>query len=377
LTRILVSPALSESPGEGAQYIGFPHLRSSLNHVQMSTEWAHAPGASGLAGPQFMETDRGSPRAKAEKEAEKITFSVRTALMYTPLPPSTSLGHRAELWDVEKPFKELKLTVVEQGERMFIRLLDAGELFAECPLPSDGSPLIRAVEPAVDSSRYFVLRVVDRESGDERKHAFVGLGFRERSEASAFTAAIDDYRISRRKSDGLVGASVRQTSSSGLAPINTGPNSASEVTDREPIRPGRAVSGASAGYSPFEAQGQASKDVGVALAEPDISRMSIERKSIDATRPKLQRVFSLDDEKSFAGVRILAPPSATSQHSGCLMSNSPSAVPDWAVFGEFASGRPSPSRPSPSPSSSAPGSSGFIKQHSRNASESSGQWGEL
>lgn len=46
----------------------------------------------------------------------------------------------------------------------------AGDLFAECPVPTD-KPLQTAVEPVIDSSRYFVLRIVDRESG---RHAFIG-----------------------------------------------------------------------------------------------------------------------------------------------------------------------------------------------------------
>ena len=33
----------------------------------------------------------------------------------------------------------------------------------------------QAIEPVVDSSRYFALRLVDRASG---RHAFIGLGFR-------------------------------------------------------------------------------------------------------------------------------------------------------------------------------------------------------
>jgi hypothetical protein len=36
--------------------------------------------------------------------------------------------------------------------------------------------LPQAVEPVVDSSRYFVVRLVDRAA--PRKHAFIGLGFR-------------------------------------------------------------------------------------------------------------------------------------------------------------------------------------------------------
>lgn len=48
--------------------------------------------------------------------------------------------------------------------------LPPGELFAECPVPTD-KPLPTAVEPVVDSSRYFVLRIVDR---DSQRHAFIG-----------------------------------------------------------------------------------------------------------------------------------------------------------------------------------------------------------
>lgn len=46
----------------------------------------------------------------------------------------------------------------------------AGELFAECPVPTD-KPLVTAVEPVVDSSRYYVLQIVDR---DSQRHAFIG-----------------------------------------------------------------------------------------------------------------------------------------------------------------------------------------------------------
>ena len=51
-------------------------------------------------------------------------------------------------------------------------------------------PLQTCIEPVLDSSRYFVLRIVDRESGH---HAFVGLGFRERGDASDFNAALFEH----------------------------------------------------------------------------------------------------------------------------------------------------------------------------------------
>ncbi|RKP07826.1 adaptin ear-binding coat-associated protein 1 NECAP-1, partial [Thamnocephalis sphaerospora] len=112
------------------------------------------------------------------------------------LPPRTrSGGHRAEEWGLDHPLWQGRLRVLAVGKRCFIRLEDTntGELFAEGPYTPKGN----TVEPTLDSSRYFVLRVEDagkstRDRCLPRRHAFLGIGFRERSDAFDLTATLQD-----------------------------------------------------------------------------------------------------------------------------------------------------------------------------------------
>lgn len=145
-------------------------------------------------------------------------FPATRGYVYTRLPPATTVGHRAESWDVEKPFAEVSVRVLAADEAARVLLEDdTGALFAECPVPADrplisvscpGSPHcswpaaagrltllelapLQVVEPVIDSSRYYVLRVEDGASG---RHAFLGLGFGTRGEASDFNAALSEHR---------------------------------------------------------------------------------------------------------------------------------------------------------------------------------------
>ena len=112
--------------------------------------------------------------------------------MYAIPPAATHAGHRADGWNVEKWLRAVRVKVTAKGDRGHIKLEDAetGELFAACPLPRD-APVSTAVEPVLDSSRYFVLRVEDEAT---RRHAFLGLGFRQRDDASDFKLAVQEHQ---------------------------------------------------------------------------------------------------------------------------------------------------------------------------------------
>jgi len=99
------------------------------------------------------------------------------------LPPRPSAsGWQCQAWPKENHLFSGRVTIVATGSQCTIKLVDRenGSLFAQCPLDNDNPQL--SVEPVADSSRYFVLRVSDG-SG---RHAFLGMGFTERSDAFEF-----------------------------------------------------------------------------------------------------------------------------------------------------------------------------------------------
>lgn len=135
--------------------------------------------------------------AEDESSIEIVTFQLPEAYVYAIPPTASHSGHRAESWNVDKWLKTVSVKVTNTGKRGHIKLFDteSGQLFAECPLPRD-VPVSTVVEPVIDSSRYFVLRVEDEAT---RRHAFVGLGFRERDSASDFKLAVQEHEQQQKR----------------------------------------------------------------------------------------------------------------------------------------------------------------------------------
>lgn len=126
-----------------------------------------------------------------EEELEFILFQVSECYVYLIPPRISAASYRADEWDVNKWAWQGALKVISKGEECIIRLEDkaTGELYARAFL-RDGEP--HPVEPVIDSSRYFVLRI-EENIGGRLRHAFVGIGFRERPEAYDFQAALHDH----------------------------------------------------------------------------------------------------------------------------------------------------------------------------------------
>ncbi|MFS7975384.1 putative PH-like domain superfamily, NECAP, PHear domain-containing protein [Helianthus anomalus] len=129
-----------------------------------------------------------------EEEEEEDSFEhtllvVREVSVFKIPPRSTSGGYKCGEWLQSDKIWSGRLRVISCNNRCEIRLEDpnSGDLFAACFV--NPGQRETAVEPVLDSSRYFVLRIEDGTG----KHAFVGLGFTERNEAFDFNVALSDH----------------------------------------------------------------------------------------------------------------------------------------------------------------------------------------
>lgn len=139
------------------------------------------------------ETEETAVAASAAEEEviELVLFQVSECYVYLIPPRKSAASYRADEWNVNKWAWEGTLKVISKGEECIIRLADktTGDLYARAFL-RDGEQ--HPVEPVIDSSRYFVLRV-EENLGGRLRHAFIGIGFRERTEAYDFQAALHDH----------------------------------------------------------------------------------------------------------------------------------------------------------------------------------------
>ena len=145
-------------------------------------------------------------------------FVCRDVSVYTIPPAPTGRGHRAADWRTDALVFRGRLVVEAAGDDAEVRLLDAtgGDLFAVAPVPHGGRAA--AVEPALDSSRNFALRLVDGGTG---RAAVVGLSFPERNDAFDFNVALADHetRVARAKDGetGVAGAAAAAAAAPGTS----------------------------------------------------------------------------------------------------------------------------------------------------------------
>eukprot|EP00210_Caulerpa_lentillifera_P007517 g7183.t1 len=135
----------------------------------------------------------------SDEVIERTLFICSEIHIYRIPPRPAAGGYRSGEWKTADEIFKGRLRFVSLGQEAEIRFEDiqSSELFALVPVSLENRHLV--VESAMDSSRNFVVRVEDPETG---AHAFLGLGFETRDSAFDFMAALEDNerQISRQSS---------------------------------------------------------------------------------------------------------------------------------------------------------------------------------
>ncbi|BGO88870.1 hypothetical protein NBRC10512_002226 [Rhodotorula toruloides] len=155
------------------------------------------------------------------EDYESALFISRDVYVYQIPPRTSNAGYRAAEWgEMTEPMWRGRLRVIEKGSEVptkcFINLedKDSGELFAQAPYKPTKQNPNGGCEAVLDSSRYFVLTVIDAGSGQK---AYIGMGFPERTESFDFNVALQDW-TKRQTPPKLVPDAPSSSSSSSSTP---------------------------------------------------------------------------------------------------------------------------------------------------------------
>jgi len=132
-------------------------------------------------------------------ELERCLLVKSEVFVYKIPPRQSARGYRAADWSLSNPDWTGRMRVMEQNKKVRLKLEDKGngELFAACPVDAYPGPAIEAV---TDSSRYFVIRIMD----DGGRSAFIGIGFSDRSDSFDLNVALQDYFKGVKKEDEIL-----------------------------------------------------------------------------------------------------------------------------------------------------------------------------
>jgi len=132
-------------------------------------------------------------------ELERCLLVKSEIFVYKIPPRQSARGYRAADWNLSNPDWTGRMRVMEKSKKVRLKLEDkgSGELFAACPVDAYPGPAIEAV---TDSSRYFVIRIMD-EGG---RSAFIGIGFSDRSDSFDLNVALQDHFKGVKKEDEIL-----------------------------------------------------------------------------------------------------------------------------------------------------------------------------
>lgn len=143
--------------------------------------------------------------ATASVDSSSSSSLLRQTLMtqdecfvYKVPPLVTASGYRANDWNLAQPLQTCGFQVERRDNDLYLlfTLEDHTKLFAMSQI-QDGENLHRSIEPVLDSSRYFVTKIISRQGDDDnKKTALLGFGFRDRDVALDLLGNLQQFQKS-------------------------------------------------------------------------------------------------------------------------------------------------------------------------------------